>query len=136
VNIEADADAWFEHHLPGHHNTSAAQPAAAVTIRSTTGGPVSNLFADVKAILHDGLEKLETIDEGAVGVVEAAKVNSTAVSIINTVAGIAHIPDPDGLLAGADAFLKTIAAAIAKGVTDTAPGTGAPVAGPSVAGQA
>ena len=121
-------------------HTSAAQPAAAVTIGTTTpGGPVS-LFTEAKSIFHDGLERLEAIDENAIGAVEAIKVNPTGVSIVNTVASVAHLPDPQGLLAGADTFLKTIATAIAAAAAATAPSAplepAATATGPQIAGQA
>jgi hypothetical protein len=128
-----------------HRKTSAAQPAAAVTIKATTpGGPVT-VFSEAKTIFHDGLEKLESIDEGAIAVVEAIKVNTTAISIANTVASVAHLPDPDGLLAGGDALLKTIATALKRAeqatapAEDAAPADGAPSftpAAPVVGGQA
>jgi hypothetical protein len=124
-------------------HTSAAQPAAAVTIKATTpGGPVS-AFTEAKTILHDGLEKLEAIDEGAQNVVEAIKVNPTGVSIVNTVASVAHLPDPQGLLSSADVLLKSFAAALAKAAQDTAqaaqadaPADAQSFAGPAVGGQA
>ena len=127
--------------------TSAAQPAAAVTIDTTTpGGPVTNVLTDIKAGAHDLLDKLETLDEGAIGVVEAIKVNPTAISITNTLASIAHLPDPQGLLGTADGLLKSFAALLSKGAADTAltapdateqaaQPSYAP-AGPQVAGQA
>lgn len=90
-----------------------------------------SLLTEAKTILHDGLERLESIDEAALGVVDAAKVNPTAVSIINTLASVAHLPDPGGLLAAADNTLKAFAAILQQGVAST----GAP-AGPQVAGQA
>jgi hypothetical protein len=126
-------------------HTSAAQPAAAVTIKATTpGGPVS-VLTEGKTLLHDALEKIESLDEGAIGVVEAIKVNPTAISITNTLASIAHLPDPQGLLGTADGLLKSFAALLSKGAADTA--LAAPdaqpaadpsytPAGPQVAGQA
>lgn len=123
-------------------HTSAAQPAAAVTITSsaTQGDPVTNnFFADLKADGHAFLEKLDTVDEAAVGVVEAIKVNPTAISITNTLASIAHLPDPQGLLSSADVLLKSFALALSKGEQDTAPAAAEASftpAGPQVAGQA
>lgn len=101
---------------------------------------MTNVLADIKSILHDVVAKAESIDEGVVGVVEAAKVNPTAVSIINTAAGIAHLPDPDGLLAQADSLLKTFGNALARAAAATAPAAdgeaqAAPV-GPAVGGVA
>jgi hypothetical protein len=129
-----------------HRHTSAAQPAAAVTIKATTpGGPVTNVLTDIKAGAHDLIDKLESLDEGAIGVVEAIKVNPTAIGITNTLASIAHLPDPQGLLGTADGLLKQLAALLSKGAADTAltapDGQPAPdpsfaPAGPQVAGQA
>ena len=125
-------------------HTSAVRPAAAVTIGATTpGGPV-NVLTDIKAGAHDLIDKLESLDEGAIGVVEAIKVNPTAISITNTLASIAHLPDPQGLLGTADGLLKSFAALLSKGAADTAltapdaPADQAPFtpAGPQVAGQA
>ncbi|MGH9056353.1 MAG: hypothetical protein ACRDYY_10920 [Acidimicrobiales bacterium] len=95
-----------------------------------------SVFTEAKAIGHELLEKLEAVDENAVAAVEAIKVNPTGVSIVNTVASVAHLPDPMGLLAGADAFLKTIGAALAAGVTATAPAGAPDTAGPQISGQA
>ena len=105
-----------------------------------------NVLTDIKAGAHDLIDKLESLDEGAIGVVEAIKVNPTAISITNTLASIAHLPDPQGLLGTADGLLKSFAALLSKGAADTAltapdaPEQGdqasfAP-AGPQVAGQA
>ena len=132
-------------HLRRHH-TSAAQPAAAVTIKATTpGGPVS-VLTEAKTIAHDLIDKLESVDEGAQNFVEAIRVNPTAISITNTLASIAHLPDPQGLLGTADGLLKSFAALLSKGAADTAltapdateqaaQPSYAP-AGPQVAGQA
>ena len=127
-------------------HTSAAQPAAAVTIETATpGGPVTNnVLTDIKAGAHDLIDKLESLDEGAIGVVEAIKVNPTAISITNTLASIAHLPDPQGLLGSADGILKQFAAILSKGAADTALTTtdatadqaSLTTAGPQVAGQA
>jgi hypothetical protein len=123
-------------------HTSATQDAAAVTIKATTpGGPV-NVIAEGKTLLHNALEKFEAVDEDAIGVVEAIKVNPTAISITNTLAGIAHIPDPDGDLAAIDSLLKVVGTKLAQAAQATAPAPAeaqqaqdAP-AGPFVAGQA
>ena len=104
-----------------------------------------NVLTDIKAGAHDLIDKLESLDEGAIGVVEAIKVNPTAISITNTLASIAHLPDPQGLLSSADVLLKSFAAALASGAQSTA--LAAPdaaqgdqasftPAGPVVAGQA
>src|ERR1700751_5047870 len=109
-NIEAEAAkaaGWFENRL---HHASAAQPAAT----ATQGESVSNLLADAKAILHEGLAKLETLDEGVVNVTDPISANPTAVTIANTLAGIAHLPDPMGLLGVVDSTLKSFAGVLAK----------------------
>jgi hypothetical protein len=124
-------------HLFHPRHASATAVAAAVNIRTTTpGGPVSSFFADIKAKAHTFVDDLEQIDENAISAVEAIKVNPTGVSIVNTVASIAHLPDPQGLLSGADAFLKVLAAGIASAAAATAPDVQAAPAGPAVAGQA
>ena len=106
----------------------------------------NNVLTDIKAGAHDLIDKLESLDEGAIGVVEAIKVNPTAISITNTHASIAHLPDPQGLLGSADGILKQFAAILSKGAADTALTTPADPeqaaqpsyapAGPQVAGQA
>ena len=95
-----------------------------------------SLFTEAKAKAHAFIEDLEQIDENAIGAVEAIKINPTGVSIVNTVASIAHLPDPQGLLSGADALLKTLAAALAAGAAATVPDVQASPAMPQVAGQA
>lgn len=92
-----------------------------------------SLLTEAKTILHDGLAKLESLDEGALSVVEAAKVNPSAVSIINTLASVAHLPDPQGLLSGADNMLKAFALLLQQGTQNTAPQA---ASGPQIAGQA
>lgn len=123
-----------------HPHASAEQAAAAVTIEpNPTEDRMTTVFTEAKSILHDVVAKLETIDEGAVQVVEAAKVNPTAVSIINTTAAIAHIPDPDGLLTQADSMLKALASALNRAAAATEASKQADpqqAAGPQIAGQA
>lgn len=91
-----------------------------------------SLLTEAKTILHDGLAKLETLDEEALAAVEAIKGgNPAASSIFITLAGVAHLPDPMGILGSIDALLKAFA---------PQQGTGAQPsfqpAGPVVAGQA
>lgn len=116
--------------------TSAAPAAAAVTMTTSTQEAPVSLFTEAKAIGHDLIDKLEQVDENAISAVEAIKVNPTGVSIVNTVASIAHLPDPQGLLSGADAFLKVIAAGLASAAATTQADPAQAVSGPSVAGQA
>jgi hypothetical protein len=133
-------DGWHEFwtHLPGHHDTSAAQPAATATIEpNPREEPVSNLLTEAKNVLHDGLAKLEAIDEGAVNVMDAIKVNQAGVSIVNTLASIAHLPDPMGLLSNIDSSLKAFAVVLQQGAQATAPAEPSfTPAGPVVGGQA
>jgi hypothetical protein len=129
-------------HLRRRH-AATENPASPATI-STEAAPQEasmTVLAEAKTIFHDGLAKLEELDEGAIGVLSAVQVNPTAVSITNTLASVAHLPDPQGLLANVDAILKTLAGTLAAGVRDTAPAAPAEQpsftpAGPSVAGQA
>lgn len=88
--------------------------------------PVSNLLAEAKNALHDVLEKLESVDENTVAALETAKDNPVAVSIINTVLSVAHLPDEDSLLTIADSALKGFAAVLQKGAAATAPAVTAP----------
>jgi hypothetical protein len=140
-DVVRDWDEFRAHH---HHPQTPAPGPVTLAAAPPEENPVS-LFTEAKTILHDGLEKLEAVDEGAQGVVEAIKVNPTAVSITNTLASIAHLPDPQGLLASADALLKSFGAILSQGAQSTA--LSAPdaqpaadpsltPAGPSVAGQA
>lgn len=125
-----------------HRDRHTSAAAVTITSSATQGDPVTNnFFADLKADGHAFLEKLDTVDEAAVGVVEAIKANPTAISITNTLAGIAHIPDPDGDLAAIDSLLKVVGAKLAQAAQATTPEpqgvSGAPTpAGPQVAGQA
>jgi hypothetical protein len=128
----AEAAGWIERHL-GHDTTTA--PAAANISTSTPGGTMTNLLTDAKSIFHDGITKLEGLDEAAIGVVEAIKVNPTAVSITNTLASVAHLPDPSGLLGGADTLLKSLAAALSAGAAATAPEPATAPATDTTAGQ-
>lgn len=137
---ELDAE-WHEFwtHLPGHHHDTSAETAAATaTIEpATPEDHMSNLLAEAKSILHDGLTRLENVDEAALSAVEAVKVNPTGVSIVNTLASIAHLPDPQGLLATVDATLKAFAAVLAAGVQGAdQPQPSFTPAGPVVGGQA
>lgn len=126
------ADAAHETPEPGPVTLAAAPPKE---------NPVT-VFSEGKTLLHDALEKIESVDEAVVGVVEAIKVNPTAISITNTLAGIAHIPDPDGDLTAIDSLLKVVGAKLARAAQATAPadaqGDQASLtpAGPQVAGQA
>ena len=85
---------------------------------------MSNLLADVKGRLHTILTDLETVDENAVGALVAAKSNPTVVSIVNVAASVAHLPDPDGLLSGAEAMLKAAASALQHAAQATAAADG------------
>lgn len=97
---------------------------------------MSNLLTEAKNVLHDGIAKLEAVDEAALGAVEAIKVNPTGVSIVNTLASIAHIPDPMGLLASVDNTLKALAALLQQGAAPSEPVPSFTPAGPQVGGQA
>jgi hypothetical protein len=77
-------------------------------------------LAEFKTILHDVLAKADEIDEAGVAAVEAIKVSPAGVSIVNTLASVAHLPDPDGLLAGIDNMLKIAGAALAHAAAATA----------------
>jgi hypothetical protein len=114
-----------------HHQTSAAQAAAAVTINTRTpGGPVS-LLTEAKTILHDGLARLEALDEEAVAALEAIKGgNPAAASIYASLAAAAHLPDPLGILSSIDNLLKAFIPPADPAVPSFTP------AGPQVAGQA
>lgn len=129
---------WFDrewHHLR-HHETSAAHAAATATIRTDPPEDhMSTWLDELRAVAHNVVDKIEAADEAAIGVVEAIKVNPTAVSITNTLASVAHLPDPQGLLSVADGLLKSLAAALQAGAAATAEPSFTP-AGPQVAGQA
>jgi len=128
-----------------HHGRNETPAPGPVTLASAPPkeNPVT-MLSEGKTLLHDALDKLESLDEGAIGVVEAIKVNPTAISITNTLASIAHLPDPQGLLGSADGILKQFAAILSKGAADTALTTTDATAdqasftpaGPQVAGQA
>lgn len=148
-DIEAEALAAVrrgEHRIEGlFHRAAHAAPEtpAPGPVTLAAAPPKENpvtVFSEGKTLLHDALEKIESVDEAAVGVVEAIKVNPTAISITNTLASIAHLPDPQGLLSGVDGLLKSFAPLLAKGVADTAPAQGEQAsftpAGPAVGGQA
>jgi len=140
------AEQRIEH--PFRHDGAAQQTPAPGPVTLASAPPKENpvtMLSEGKTLLHDALDKLESLDEGAIGVVEAIKVNPTAISITNTLASIAHLPDPQGLLGSADGILKQFAAILSKGAADTALTTTDATAdaqpsytpaGPQVAGQA
>ena len=102
------------------HQTSAAQAAADPSQQSQPEAQVSAV-AEAKNILHDVLAKLETVDEAGQAAIEAIRVNPIGISIVNTVASIAHLSDPDGILAAIDNMLKTGAAVLVHAAQATAP---------------
>lgn len=134
MEVFEEAVHGFEHLF--HHHTSVALAAAAVTINTNPGGPVSNVFAEAKSIGHELIEKLEGLDENAIGAVEAIKASPTGVTIVNEIAAIAHIPDPGGLLGGLLTAAKAVSTALRAAADATAATAAVIPAGPVVAGQA
>lgn len=95
-----------------------------------------SLFTEAKAKAHAFVDDLEHIDENAVAAVEAVAVSPTGVGIVNEIAAIAHIPDPQRLLDGLLNAAKAISAALRAADAATAATAQAIPAGPVVAGQA
>lgn len=110
-DLEAEAKAavgWAEEHIPGHRKTSAAQPAATATIRtSTPGGPVS-LAAD----LQNFGKRLEAIGEEAVSDFETIKATPVGGEVISIIAKLAQNEAaailPAGVMSNLHATLKGI----------------------------
>jgi len=113
-----------------HHQTSAAQAAAAVTINTRTpGGPVS-LLDEIENDIHAVAAKFQAVDKAAVGALDAIKANPVTYSIYVSLANSAHVPDPGGILGSIDNLLKAFAGSPAPAEPQFTP------AGPQVAGQA
>jgi hypothetical protein len=118
----ARAAGWAQRHLRQHPETVPA-PQPGHTKESTM-----SVFTEAKSILHDAIAKIESVDEAAVAVTEQISVNPVGVAIVNEVAAIAHIPDPQGLLPGALAMLKAVSASLRAAEAATA-AQAAPAAG-------
>lgn len=130
--LEADAMravGWLEDRVPGHHHTSAAPAAAAVTIEhSTQEAPVSKFSDDLHAIA----DKVEHIDDEAITALTAVKSNpatATGFALLHELTGYNVSPDFITLGLSVLAELRDrLKAAAAAGATAAS--------GPVIAGQA
>lgn len=98
-----------------------------------------SLIAEAKTALHDGLAKLETLDESALAKLEAVQGHPAALDAFNTLAGLAGLGNlPSEAIAGVTAVLKATLAMLAPAAAQPEqPIAPQPVpAGPQVAGQA
>lgn len=111
--------------ITGHHPTSAAQAAAAVTInQGTPGGPVS-LSSD----LHAVAARLEAIGEEAVSGLEAVTANPETAKVFTALRDLTGLNISPGLI-------SLVAAGLDELVQRARTAATTPSAGPQVAGQA
>lgn len=114
-----------------HHPASAETPAATATIGTSTQEEPVSLLAEIKTDLANLAAKAEHIDEEAVTKLEAVTAHPEALDAFNTLAHLAGLPLPSGVISGITAGLKAVAAMMAPVAAPQ------PVpAGPVVAGQA
>jgi len=122
---------WFESHLPGHHHTSAAQPAATATIGTATpGGPVSQL----SDTLHNLAAKVEHFDDEALNGLVAVKANPKTAEAFALIRAVSHV-DPGPYFDSAVDILRLLDGQINAVPADPGVPQFTP-AGPQVAGQA
>lgn len=92
-------------HLIHHDDPSPSGDAAAVT--ETMEEPDMSVFTEGKQLLHDGLAKLETFDDDALGALEAISGNPEAMALLKTAAAAVGVPGlAPGVIAGAESVLK------------------------------
>jgi hypothetical protein len=94
---------WF------HPSRDTQAPAATPVNVKPTPSPEDHmsLLTEAKTILHDGLAKLETVDEAAAAKLEAIQANPGAMAVVDSLLGVLHLP-PE-LVQTAENVLKYLA---------------------------